>query len=188
MSLIFNCEDALPAITGWNHCEPNYKFGEIEAVIISHISLPEGGDVYPTSITSTDDWQALFDADVAFLLPTRGTLAAPEQTVLDASGGRKAYPPAEFTIDARIDDLGDNVYASLKQYRNKIVRMWFIAGGGIFGGDTGISPVTVNTSLVIEEGFDTMHNLTMNLVWKAEEIPDRDDAPQFALSPEDSES
>ncbi len=182
--MITKCVDKLPEITGFDYCEPKFKFGEVTQIILSHVYL-DGIDVYPTDESDKDLWSPLFEADsdgdsgqVAYLIPVRGTLGEPDQTEIDASMDRKAYPPAEWTLECRVDDLSDNVYDALRQLKNKAARLWFIAGGNIFGGNQGII-ATMNTFLEIEEGFDTMHNVHLRLMWKAAELPERADAPDF---------
>lgn len=177
----FKCIDELPVITGFDDCNPKFKFGEIEMIILSHVYLEVDDsevDVYPTDESSVDAWDDILNPGTAFIVPVRGTLTEPDQTEIDASRDRKAYPPAEWTLECRVDDLEDSVYNALRQYRNKGVRLWFIAGGHIFGGRTGII-ATANGHLVIEEGFDTMHNFHLNMNWRSAEVPERNDAPAF---------
>lgn len=182
------CIDELPAISGFDFCNPNFVFGEIEYIIISHVSKA-GVDVYPGTMAGDESdatlWNPLLLQDpvsgeaVAYLLPVRSSLDEPDQTEVEASANRKAFPPAEWQIEARVDDLSDDVYTALRQLRNTQVRMWFIAGGYIFGGQEGIVPVTAHANPVIEEGYDTLHTMNLKLHWKSADIPLRSVAPNL---------
>ena len=190
----FKCIDDLPMIPEFDDCNPQFQFGEIDEIIVSHLYREDEQEneitPYPTDVSSAAEWELLLEPDAvtgeatAYRIPVRGTLSEPDQTVLDASKNRKAYPPAEWSIESRVDDLSDVVYEALRQLRNKQVRIWFIAGGNIFGGTQGIVPASINAYPVIEEGFDTMHNFHLNATWKSDEIPERAPAPEF--DPEDT--
>lgn len=179
------CVDELPAITGFDYCSPEYGFGEIEAIIVSHVSLEGEVTTYPANETDETQWDTLFTVDevtglaTAYYIPVRGTIGDPEQTVIDTSEKRKAYPPAEYTLEARVDDLHEATYAGLRLLNSKTVRLWFIAGGYIWGGNEGINPATINTSLRIEEGHDSLHNVVVRATWKGSYLPERNTSPNF---------
>lgn len=178
------CSDDLPVIAGFDFCKPNFVFGEIEYIIISHISK-DNLDVFPSDASDAAAWNTLLLQDgvsneaIAYLLPVRSSLDEPDQTEVDASANRKAYPPSEWSIEARVDDLADATYTALSELRNTQVRMWFIAGGYIFGGNEGITPVTAHANPVIEEGYDTMHTMNIKLWWKSADVPARQTAPDL---------
>lgn len=184
------CVDELPVIKGFDDCAPNFRFGEIHEIIISHVYLEdpetpgEGLDVYPDDISSAASWTPLLevgsggegDEQIAYRIPCRAVLSEPDQTEVDASKGRTAYPPAEWEIEARVDDLHEDVYEGLRGMRNKGVRFWFLADKYIYGGPQGIV-ATSNSFPVIEEGKDSLHNFHTKLKWNSGIVPASADAP-----------
>ncbi len=133
-NLFLNCVDDLPDILGFDDCEPNFVFGEIEQVIIG--SIQDESDVLDTLDEGKwEDFEDHFvtevDADhssdfYAFLIPGRGTMDEPDQPEVEASRYRRAYPPAERTIEFNVDDIPDGVYDALNDLHNQTVRLWAI--------------------------------------------------------------
>ncbi len=173
MPLTFFCDEALPDVRGFSDCSPEFIFGEIEQILITPVTVGDDFDVgnHLNDWKSWEDWLSLIvsdpDEDVdddgfyALQVPVRGTLGEPDRPELDASRYRKAYPPAEWNIECRVDDLPDRVYAALTSMHNTTVRMWFISGGYIFGGAEGLV-VQMKTAPSIEEGRDSMHQYNVN--------------------------
>ena len=180
MSTLLNCAgDSIPSFgTGFDDCAPKYVFGEIERVFISPLDLPEGeGNPYPADVTDDTDWDALFVAGTAVNIPVKGSLDEPDRPEIETSLYRKAYPPARYTLTAMVDDIGnEDVYDALREMANIRVRFWFISGGYIFGGATGLQS-DLNSWLTIEEGEESLHKYALSFAWRAAQGPERADSP-----------
>lgn len=156
------CEDQLPDIRGFDDCNPNFVFGEIEQVLIGSLGAEPDFDVSDWQmwreniVGENEDIDTEGDDFYAYLVPVRGTLTDPDRPEIDASKYRKAYPPAEWNIEFRVDDIPDAVYTALAALHGTSVRFWFISGGYIFGGANGLT-VQMKTAPSIEEGRDAMH-------------------------------
>lgn len=175
-----SCADSVPNFAGaFNFCAPAYVFGEIEEVIFAPLEL-ESGFPYPSDWTSETAWNLLLAPDagdpIAHKAPVRGTMDEPDQPEIEASKYRTAYPPARYNVPVMVDDLSDLAYENLRNMNNKTVRMWFISGGKIFGGPTGIE-ADLRTWPVIEEGEDAMHKYHVHASWRAALAPERATSP-----------
>lgn len=175
-----SCAESIPSFANaFDFCAPNFVFGEIEEIIVSPLEL-ESGDPYPTDITSEEEWDLLLSPEVgdpvAFRIPVRGTIDEPERPEIEASKYRKAWPPKRYNLPCHVDDLSETAYDGLREMMNKRVRLWWVSGGYIFGGSTGVE-ADVDAWLTIEEGEDAMHRYHMHYSWRSRYAPER------ALSP-----
>ena len=192
-SLDFTCAEGLPIFKGFDDCNPEFGFGEIEFLIVAPLAIESnpgaftGWDGFNPSVEA--EWDDLFaetDSDTgeqtAYLIPVRGTLGEPDRPEIEASRYRKAYPDPTWSLEFKVDDLSDSVYEAMRQFANTTCRVWFVSGDYIFGGNTGCVPATVNTWLVIEEGRDSMHNFHGVAEWRAATAPERDASPYAETS------
>lgn len=194
MDLFFQCASEIPSFANaFDDCEPNYVFGEVEWVYISPLSTDADGieNPYPADVSDVDAWLVLFNADVAHRIPVKGSIDEPEVPEIETSLYRKAYPPPVYTLNVAVDDLsGPRVdpdpdptigsYEAMRLLNNQYVRMWFISGGYIFGGQTGLR-ASVKTWITIEEGQEALHRYHASFEWRSTNKlgPARNPAPSF---------
>ena len=153
-----NCSSVPSFADAFDFCAPEYGFGEIERVVVADI-----GDDKPTNF------------ETATVIPVRGTLDAPDQSEIETSLYRKAYPPARYELTCTVDDLSDTAYAALQAFHGGECLLWFQAGDYLFGGE-GLR-CSVKTHLTIEEGEDSLHKGGLHFSWRANTMPDREESP-----------
>ena len=180
-----SCTDSLPDFSGaLNYCSPGYVFGEIEEIILTPLEV-ESGNPYPTDWRDTSDWDDILTAPtgstpIGYKLPVIGSIDEPDRPEINTSLYRIAYPPKRWNLPLMMDDLSDKVYDNLRSMANKTLRMWFISGGYLFGGEQGLI-VDIDTWPVIEEGEDSIHKYHIHATWRDRYSPKRTPSP-FAAS------
>lgn len=146
----------------FNDANPTYGFGEVERVIVVDLDTDKDDVDFETSDN---------------VIPVRGTFDEPEQTEIDTSLYRKAYPPARYTLTCAVDDISDTAYERLRAFHGGRCKMWFQAGAYLFGGD-GIE-CDVKTHLTIDEGEEALQKYHIVFEWRSTDRlgPERENSP-----------
>ena len=156
----------LPPVA-FNYCAPDIRPGQITKILITRDT---SADVM-TSASDLAEWNTRINA--SSVIPGSGaapireltvvaSLAAPDVTEQDISGGRKYRGKPEHKIAYKIDELSlGNINDLMHDYQvagAATVKMWFVSGGLLFGGNTGIS-ASVSSHLVIPEDINAVSTI-----------------------------
>ncbi len=141
---------------------PVYAFGEVERVIVVKPSKDR-----PDDFTTEKN-----------VIPGIGTIDEPEQPEVVTSLYRRAYPPARYELTFNVDDLSEDAYNTLRELHGARGRMWFQAGGYLYGGEDGIE-CDVKAALTIEEGEEALQKVPLHFTWRQRDgkMPEREESP-----------
>lgn len=159
-----------PVVT--DYCTPKVRKGQIQKVYITRATT---ADVF-TDVESLSEWNTRLDDDAVIpgtgaapirTLPVIGSIAEPDVTESDISLDRKYRSEPVQTLTWRMDDLSVENIDLVRDYQEAgaaTVKMWFEAGGLIFGGNSGID-CTIKAGLVIPEGRTDFMTANGTFVW-----------------------
>lgn len=167
------CASAILPPVSFDECNPSIRFGQIKTVFITRDT---SADVL-TSASSLTEWNTRINATTTIpgtgAAPIRkltviGSLSEPEVTETDVSGDRKKYSAPKYTLPAKIDELSIENYAmanDIAAANGAQFKMWFLSGGLLFGGNSGIS-VSCKMNPVIPEGKTEVSYLQAQFTWE----------------------
>ena len=163
----------LPPVA-FDFCAPAIREGQITKIFITRAT---SADVL-TSAASLTEWNTRLNATAVIpgtgAAPIRelsviGSLALPEVTVSDISLGRKFRSKPNHIVNYKIDELSlSNLNSFMHDYQvagSAVVKMWFLAGGLLYGGNSGIDS-SINAGLVIPEDSTAYQTIEGTLEFK----------------------
>lgn len=171
-----NCDSLLPENT-YNICKQNIASGEI-----GRIYLANGNAECFTDWTALPEWLARIsedslDPDAIRQFRGIGDFPAGSNDEVVISLGQKYYGEKTFVVNFDIEDVSDENYNFLRVLEcQNTVKMWFEAGGFLFGGNCGID-VNINANYVIERGQKSLHHIMLVISWDYNYHPERTASP-----------
>lgn len=173
------CSTVLPAVNA-DLCAPGVHYGQINQLYFTRL-----GDGL-TDWSSLSEWNGRLDQDDALpALPTKakirtlygiGSLAEPEQPVIEISRNRKVYGTPKFSITFEVEDTGDtnwNTFMRGLPVGGQVYSVWFGSESRLFGGDDGIE-ATVVANPIIPQSKDELKKIAVKVSWEGT-IPEAQD-------------
>ena len=166
------CGGILPDVD-FNFCSPVNAFGEI-----THIFLASYDASCFTDESSLSEWLARLDntgGDVESIryLHVKANKPVASPDIIETSLNRKVKSPATYTLNITIDDVSDLNYEFMRATQcNTTFKMWFVAGGYLFGGVCGVASI-LNLDYQIDDGSKSIHKITGTATWDASYSPER---------------
>ena len=168
------CATTTLPVVEFDDCTPEIHFGQI-------------GKLYLTRNTSADvlvdasddaEWTTRIDNDAVIpgsgAAPIReltviGSLPKPTTTETKISGGRKVNSTPENTLTFVVDETNLANMAAARTYQGAgtvTQKCWFLAGGLLFGGDSGFE-AQITLYYTIPESETDVQKLEGTLTWTA---------------------
>jgi len=166
------CNTLLPDLD-FNYCSPNIIYGEI-----THIFLAAGDAQCFSDWNVLGEWLARVDnttdgIDYIRYMHVKADKPVGEADTIEISLGRKVKSPMSYTLNIEVDDLSALNYEFMRLSQcNTSFKLWFSAGGYMFGGNCGID-VILNLDYQIERGTKSIHKIIGTATWEADCSPDR---------------
>lgn len=171
-----DCSSIIPDVE-FSECSPKVLFGEIKNIYIAAINAADFTDIESLAEWATRLNQTGGSVDSIRKLTVAGDMPLPDSTEIVGTGGRKFYPPKNWTVNFDIDDNTDSNYEFARTTGcNQRYKMWIEADNYIYGGATGIEcDMQINPS--IERGLQSIHKLVGKITWSSKFAPERHDSP-----------
>ena len=165
-----DCTGALPAIDT-SVCGPGTMWGQVDYIYLAP------GDTELTDWSDLSEWTTKLGDNTIVKFPVIGSKDAPEYQEVERSGQRYAYGPKKHKLMFRIDEVNTTNYEFMRYIEcNPTLKMWYSAGGYLFGGDPGIT-ASVKMDLIVPEDYNALATLTGEATWKAKHSPEMIDNP-----------
>ena len=158
------CTSLLPENT-YDFCVQTIITGEIE-----RIYLANGDAECFTDWTTSTEWTARIsedsgDPDAIRQFRGIGDLPVGTNDETDISLGQKYYGEKSFVVNFDIEDCSESNYSFMRFLEcQATIKMWFEAGGYLFGGNCGLD-VNINANYQIERGQKTLHHIMLVITW-----------------------
>lgn len=169
------CTATLPSVS-FDLCNPTVRTAQITKI---YWTL-SGDDHVLTDVSDASEWATRLDDSTTYggtgaaqirTLPVVASLPLPTVTALDISLGRKFYPTPDRSLPFKIDDLSlANIAAVTGITNGNTYKIWFVAGGLLWGGNDGID-VTMQADIEIPEGRNEIMTGTGACTWLADTLP-----------------
>lgn len=167
------CTTALPVLVQ-NFCDPKFIQGPIEQFFWTR-----KGDSL-TDASDPDEWDLRLSNSTA--LPSPGTdapiryidvigeLPLPEVPTVEASRGRTFTGTPKYTASLLSDDLPTEMmtFANAMKGKTYTYSCWFVAGGRLFGGNTGFDAQLSVLGFTIPNANTDLMKLTLNVVFEGD--------------------
>ncbi len=166
------CETHLPDLD-FNFCSPNIVYGEV-----THVFLAAGDAQCFSDWNVLQEWLDRIDntadgIDYIRYMHVKADLPGGEKETIEISLGRKVKSPVTYTLNIEVDDMSALNYEFMRLSQCNVgFKMWFAAGGYLFGGNCGID-VMLNLDYTIERGMKSIHKIQGTAIWEASCAPDR---------------
>lgn len=170
------CTATLPVIST-DLCNPTVRSAQITKIFWTLA----GDDHDLTSAADDAEWATRLSDSTVYsgtppakirTLPVIGSLPLPSVSPLEISLGRKHYPTPDRTLSFKIDDLSLTNIAAVNDVTNgNTYKIWFLAGGLLWGGNSGID-VTMQIDIEIPEGRGEIITGSGQCTWLADALPD----------------
>jgi hypothetical protein len=180
-----NCADFNLPITGFDDCNPDVNYSEIERVFIGG---PKAGPF--ANIANAAEWntrmtQTTIGVDSVRALTVIGDMPAAAGVVKELSNGRKKQIGKDFTVNYTVDDISDENYTFFRTLDEQpLIRLFGFEtqGGKMYHyGNAGII-VNHNSNGILARGRDEIETEAGVITWRNKQRPLRMTSPIFSGS------
>jgi hypothetical protein len=177
-----NCAGFNLPITGFDDCDPEVNYSEIERVFVGGPKAAAFANIHSQAEWNARMSQTTIGVDSIRALTVIADQPAAAAVVKDISNGRKKNIGKDFTVNYTVDDMSDENYLFFQTLDDEpIIRLfgYETQGGKMFHfGNTGIL-VNHNSNGVLARGRDEIEVETGVMTWRNKKRPDRMDSPIF---------
>lgn len=172
----------LPAVA-FDDCTPSIHFGQVGKI---YLTRNTSADVL-ADVTDDAEWAERIDNSAVIpgsgAAPIReltviGTVPVPTTTETKISGGRKVNSAPENVLDFEVDETNITNMAMARTYQTAgtvTQKCWFLAGGLLFGGDSGFE-AALTIYYTVPQSETEVQKLVGKLTWTGVQ-------PEVMLSP-----
>jgi hypothetical protein len=176
-----DCNSQLPPVN-FDKCNPTVLLSEIRRIFVASIGAAPLADWANAAewIERVSEANSSVDAIRPLTVIADKPAAAPVTAAI--SNGRTVTIRKDHTINWTIDDVTDENYEWMRAVVEcgGQVKIWYETEGGyLYGGNNGISPVSLTGDDILNRGTDQFETLAGTMTWKDKFSPDRVLSPIF---------
>ena len=171
------CNNDVPAIN-MDECNPSVDFSEVDKLYMT--AAPDGCGL--SDWTSAAEWATRIDNAGVAICDIRewwvsGELPEPERNITPIDNEREVSSPMTFGLNLQVFDLDTDTYDALRILQCGLkVRIWYSAGGYMYGSTDGIE-ASVIASHIVTKGSKEVNYGQLLIKWEADHNPERIDNP-----------
>lgn len=177
-----NCADFNLPVTGFNDCDPDVNYSEIERIFVGG---PKAGPF--SNIADSVEWGTRMDQTTIGVNSIRaltviGDMPAAAGVQKDLSNGRKKVIGKDFTVNYTVDDISDENYTFFLTLDDQpVIRLFGFEtqGGKMYHYGNNGKLVNHNSNGVLARGRDEIETEVGTITWRNKKRPFRIASPIF---------